>query len=90
MALCSPDVDRLVRILIDDSPQELLYLSAMTVSNLVAIGCMARFVQLSEAGVAWNAFIAITLLALTFFRQKEAWLVWNKILPGMPRLTAVV
>ena len=67
-----------------------IYVYGMTVSNLVAIGCMARFVQLSEAGVAWNAFIAITLLALTFFRQKEAWLVWNKILPGMPRLTAVV
>lgn len=58
------------------------YVAGMTLSNLTAIGCMLRFVQLSGAGTAWNTFIACTLLTLAYFRQKEAWLVWNKILPG--------
>ena len=41
----------------------------MTVSNLVAIGCMARICAALEA-VLPNVFIAITLLALTFFLTK--------------------
>ena len=66
------------------------YVIAMTISNLCAFACMLQFLRLAQAGVVWWALIFISLVTLTFFRQKEAWLVWNKILPGMPRFTAVV
>ena len=66
------------------------YVAGMTLSNLSALACMLRFVQLSGAGTVTNASIACMILTLTFFRQKEAWLVWNKILPGMPWFTSVV
>ena len=67
-----------------------IYVAGMTLSNLTAIGCMLRFLKLSGAGTGWKVIITSTLLALIHFRQKEARLVWNKILPDMPRSSSVV